>query len=423
MKRSSTLLHCSAYAFSALIAASAGLAVAQDKGPAKPAPAPAPAPAKPAAEEEPFWATGRPKTDAAMKMAPVAAHPIPTAADKLPVNKIKLPPGFKVEVWASNILDARGMRQGDKGTVFVSSLFVAGKIYAVVDKGGKREVKTIAEKLFLPNGIEFHKGALYVATPKDITRYDDIEAKLDSPPKPVMVFDKLPGDVPHGWKFIKIGPDGKLYFPVGAPCNICEPSDRYAQIFRINLDGSGLESVVKGMRNTVGFDWHPKTKELWFGDNGRDWLSEDLPNCELNRVTKAGQHFGFPYVHQGNFSDPQFGWGKNAGDYVKPALLLGPHAAPLGMRFYDGKMFPAKYRNAIFLTRHGPWNRSQKYAADVVAVFIDAKGNAKMEPFLTGLVENNQYLGRPADVMVMKDGSLLVSDDHNGAIYRVSYGK
>lgn len=224
MKRASTLLHCSAYALGALIAASAGFAVAQDKGPAKPAPAPAPAPAKPAAEEEPFWAAGRPKTDAAMKMAPVAAHPIPTAADKLPINKIKLPPGFKVEVWASNILDARGMRQGDKGTVFVSSLFVAGKIYAVVDKGGKREVKTIAEKLFLPNGIEFHKGALYVATPKDITRYDDIEAKLDSPPKPVMVFDKLPGDVPHGWKFIKIGPDGKLYFPVGAPCNICEPS-------------------------------------------------------------------------------------------------------------------------------------------------------------------------------------------------------
>jgi glucose/arabinose dehydrogenase len=232
------------------------IALAQDKPAAKPE---APKP-KPAAEEEPFWAAGRPKTDAAMKMAPVAAHPIPTAADKLPVSKIKLPPGFKVEVWATNILDARGMRQGDKGTVFVSSLFVAGKIYAVVDKGGKREVKTIAEKLFLPNGIEFHKGALYVATPKDITRYDDIEAKLDSPPKPAMVFDKLPGDVPHGWKFIKIGPDGKLYFPVGAPCNICDPSDKYAQIFRINLDGSGLESVVKGMRNTVGFDWHPKTK-------------------------------------------------------------------------------------------------------------------------------------------------------------------
>ena len=403
------------------IAAALLLAFASAQAQQKDAPKPAP---KPAAEEEPFWAVGRPKTNAdAMKMAPVPAFPVPTAADKLPVKKIKLPPGFRIEVWASGILDARGMRQGDKGTVFVSSLFVAGKIYAVTDKGGKREVKTIAEKLFLPNGIEFHKGALYVATPKDLTRYDDIEAKLDNPPKPVMVYDKFPGDVPHGWKFIKIGPDGKLYFPVGAPCNICEPPATHAQIFRMNLDGTGVESVVKGMRNTVGFDWHPKTKELWFGDNQRDWLSEDMPLDEVNRVTKSGQHFGFPYCHSGLMADPTHGWGKHCKDYVKPVLTIGPHAAPLGMRFYSGRMFPAKYQNAIFLTRHGPWNRTEKYAADVVAIFIDGKGNAKMEPFLTGLVENNAYLGRPADVMMMKDGSLLVSDDHNGAIYRVTYGK
>jgi len=372
-------------------------------------------------EEEPFWAVGRPKSNPdAMKMAPVPAHPIPTAADKLPVKKFKLPPGFKAEVWQSGILDARGMRLGDKGTVFVSSLFVAGKIYAVTSKGGKREVKTIAEKLFLPNGIEFHKGSLYVATPKDLTRYDNIEANLDNPPNPVMVYDKFPGDVPHGWKFIKVGPDGKLYFPVGAPCNICDPSDKYAQIFRMNLDGTGVESVVKGMRNTVGFDWHPKTKELWFGDNQRDWLSEDMPLDELNRVSKPNQHFGFPYCHSGIMADPEHGWGKHCKDYVKPALTIGPHAAPLGMRFYTGKMFPAKYRNAIFLTRHGPWNRTQKYG-DVVAVFIDAKGKARMEPFLTGLVENNAYLARVADVLQLKDGSLLVSDDHNGAIYRITY--
>jgi glucose/arabinose dehydrogenase len=374
-------------------------------------------------EEEPFWAVGRPKGDATAKMAPVAAHPIPTAADKLPVGKIKLPPGFKAEVWQAGILDARGMREGDQGTVFVSSLFVAGKIYAVVERGGKREVKTIAEKLFLPNGIEFYKGALYVATPKDITRYDDIEAKLDNPPKPVMVYDKLPGDVPHGWKFIKIGPDGKLYVPIGAPCNICVPdvAKGYTTMLRMNLDGSNVETILKGMRNTVGFDFHPETKELWFGDNQRDWLSEDMPQDEVNRVTKAGQDFGYPYCHGGTMTDPQFGWGKDCKSYVKPALLIGPHAAPLGMRFYTGKMFPEKYRNAIFLTRHGPWNRTQKYAADVVAIFIDKKGNARMEPFLTGLVENNSYLGRPADVLVLKDGSLLVSDDHNGAIYRISY--
>jgi glucose/arabinose dehydrogenase len=376
---------------------------------------------KPAAKEEEFWEVGRPKSPAVQKMAPVPANPIPVAADQLPVKKMKLPPGFKAEVWQAGILDARGMREGDKGTVFVSSLFVAGKIYAVVDKGGKRETITLAEKLFLPNGIEFYKGALYVATPKDITRYDNIEDNLANPPKPVMVYDKLPGEVPHGWKFIKIGPDGKLYVPIGAPCNICDRGDPYAQILRMNLDGTGVETVARGVRNTVGFDWHPKTKQLWFGDNQRDWLSEDLPNDEVNRVTKTGQHFGFPYCAQGDLADPQEGWGKSCKQYVRPALLIGPHAAPLGMRFYTGKMFPEKYHNAIFLTRHGPWNRTQKYAADVVAIFIDDNGRAKMEPFLTGLVENNQYLGRPADVMVMKDGSLLVSDDHAHAIYRITY--
>lgn len=377
----------------------------------------------PKKEEVPFWAIGMPKNDTASKMAPVPSFPIPTAADKLPVSKLKLPPGFKAEVWASGILDARGLRQGDKGTVFVSSLFVAGKIYAVQDKGGKREVKTIAEKLFLPNGIEFYKGSLFVATPKDITRYDNIEANLDNPPKPVMVYDKLPGDVPHGWKFIKIGPDGKLYVPVGAPCNICMPDDKHAQIRRMNLDGSGEEIVARGVRNTVGFDWDPKTGDLWFTDNGRDWLSEDLPNDELNHIAQPGkQHFGFPYCHQGDFADPEFGWGKSCSDYSKPALLTGPHAGTLGMRFYSGKMFPKKYQGAIFIARHGPWNRTKKYAADVIVAWPDGKGGiAKMEPFMTGLVENNEYLGRPVDVMVMKDGSMLVSDDHNGAIYRISY--
>ncbi|MCW5638703.1 MAG: PQQ-dependent sugar dehydrogenase [Rubrivivax sp.] len=376
------------------------------------------------AEEEPFWAKGRPRTDTAMKMAPVPAFPIPTAADKLPVAKMKLPPGFKAEVWASDVLDARGLRQGDKGTVFVSSLFVAGKIYAVTDQGGKRTVKTVAEKLFLPNGIEFHDGALYVATPKDITRYDNIEASLDNPPKPVMVYDKLPGEIPHGWKFIKLGPDGKLYVPIGAPCNICDPGEGFARIVRMNLDGSGVENVALGVRNTVGFDFDPKDGSLWFTNNGRDWLSEDLPNDTLNRVSQPGrQHFGFPYCHQGDFSDPEYGWGKNCNDYAKPALLIGPHAGALGMRFYTGKMFPDKYRGAIFVARHGPWNRTLKYAADIVVAWPDGKGGiAKMEPFMTGLVENNEYLGRPVDLLVLKDGSMLVSDDHNGAIYRISYG-
>jgi glucose/arabinose dehydrogenase len=373
-------------------------------------------------DEEPFWAKGRPHSDAAGKMAPVAAKSIPTPTDKLPIGKIKLPPGFKVEVWASNVLDARGLRQGDQGTVFVSSLFVAGKVYAIVDKGGKREVKTIADKLNLPSGIEFYSGALYVATPKEVIRFDDIEANLDNPPKPVVIYDKLPGDIAYGWKSIRIGPDGKLYVPIGAPCNICEPSDQYARIIRMDLNGSNVETVAVGVRNTLGFDWDPKTKDLWFTDNQRDWLSEDLPNDELNHVTRAGQHFGFPYCHQGDIADIDFGWGKDCSQYVKPAALLGPHSAPLGMKFYTAGMFPKQYRGAIFIARHGPWNRTKRYAADVVVAWPDGKGGvSKVEPFLTGLVENNEYLGRPVDLLILKDGSLLVSDDLNGAIYRISY--
>jgi glucose/arabinose dehydrogenase len=373
-------------------------------------------------EEEPAWAKGRPRTESAMKMAPVPAFPIPTPAAELPVGKMKVPAGFQVEVWADGVLDARALREGDKGTVFVSSLFVANKVYAITDEAGQRKVRTIVDKLPLATGLEYHQGALYVATPKQLLRLDDIESKLDNPPEPVVVTDQFPGDEHHGWKYLRVGPDGKMYYPVGAPCNICDVSDRHARIFRVNLDGSGHETVAMGVRNSVGFDFHPTTGELWFTDNQRDWLSEDLPEDELNRVTQPGkQHFGYPFCHQGTFADPEFGWGTDCSKYEKPAALLGPHAAPLGMTFYDGKMFPEKYRNAIFVSRHGPWNRTIKYA-DVAAVFLDSSGNVTgIEPFLSGLVENNQYLARPADVMVMKDGSLLVSDDHNGAIYRVSY--
>ena len=244
-------------------------------------------------------------------MAPVAAPPIPTPADKLP--KLKAPAGFKVEVYQPGILDARAIRRGDKGTLFVSSLFVAGKIYAITEKGGKREVKTILSGLELPSGIEFRNGSLYVATPKKVMRYDKIEDNLDKPPEPVTIYDKLPGDIPHGWKFLRFGPDGKLYVPVGAPCNICEPDpEKYAQIFRINADGGGMEIVARGVRNTVGFDFHPKTKQLWFTDNQRDWLSEDMPLDELNRLKNVGKdHFGFPYCHSGIMTDPEFGWGKS----------------------------------------------------------------------------------------------------------------
>jgi glucose/arabinose dehydrogenase len=374
-------------------------------------------------EEPPFWAIGKPKSGPGAEMAPVAAPPVATAADKLP--KLKGPAGFKVEVYQPGILDARAIRRGDKGTIFVSSLFVAGKIYAITEKGGKRETKTILSGLELPAGIEFHKGSLYVATPKKIMRYDNIEDKLDSPPAPVDIYTNLPGDVPHGWKFLRFGPDGKLYVPVGAPCNICEPdAEKYAQIFRINADGSGRELVAKGVRNTVGFDFHPKTKQLWFTDNQRDWLSEDMPLDELNVVKNPGKdHFGYPYCHSGVMTDPQFGWGKSCSDFVKPAVTLGPHAAPLGMKFYTGGSFPAKYQGAILIARHGPWNRTKKYA-DVAVAYLDANGRVRdVEPFITGWVKDNQYLGRPVDIHQQPDGSLLISDDHNGAVYRVSYGR
>lgn len=370
--------------------------------------------------EEPGWAKGRPKTEAAQRMAPVPAFPIPTAADKLPTAKFKLPPGFKVETWVSGVLDARELRQGPGDTVFVSTLFVANKVYAVSPKGNTREVKTIIDKMEKATGIDYHKGSLYLATHKQILRYDNIDSKLDNPGQPTVLYDKLPGGEDHSWKFIRIHKD-KLYFPIGAPCNICDPGE-YAKIYRMNLDGSGMETIASGVRNTVGFDFDPKTDRLWFTDNGRDWLSEEIPNDELNVVTGPNQHFGYPYCHQGNIPDPEFGWGKSCGDFQKPAALLGPHAGSLGLKFYTGKMFPAKYQGAMFIARHGPWNRTNKYA-DVSVAWPDGKGGAKVEPFMTGFVENNSYLGRPVDFLVMKDGSLLVSDDHAGAIYRISYGK
>jgi glucose/arabinose dehydrogenase len=375
-----------------------------------------------AQDPEPGWAKGRPKTDSAMKMAPVPAFPIPTAADQLPTKKFKLPPGFKVETWASGVLDAREMRQGDKGNIFVSTLFVGNKVYVLPEKatGGKREPKVIIDKTEQATGIEFHKGTLFFATNKKIVRYDNVEDKLDNIGEGKVLTDKLPGGSDHSWKFLRIHKD-KLYYPIGAPCNICDPGE-YAKIYRMNLDGSGVETIASGVRNTVGFDFDPKTGNLWFTDNGRDWFSEELPNDELNVVTKPGkQHFGYPYCHQGNIPDPEFGWGKSCDDYQKPAALLGPHAGSLGLKFYTGKMFPKKYQGAMFIARHGPWNRTKKYA-DVSVAWPDGKGGAKVEPFMTGFVENNGYLGRPVDFLVMKDGSLLVSDDHAGAIYRISYG-
>jgi glucose/arabinose dehydrogenase len=362
-----------------------------------------------------------PNAEVAKTLRGVPAPPFPTPAEKLQIGQLKMPKGFKLEVYISGIANARSLRIGDKGTVFVSNRQL-DKVYAVVDRNGKRDAKVIASGLDRPNGLAFHNGTLYIGEGTKISKLEKIEDSLDNPGKPVVIYSDLPNHQSHGWKFIAIGPDNKLYINVGAPCNICEPPAENAQIRRINLDGSGAEVFARGVRNSVGFDWHPITKDLYFTDNGRDWLSEDLPEDELNRVTKVGQHFGFPYCHQGNFTDREMGWGRSCDEFTPPVALLGPHSAALGMRFYTGNMFPREYRNALFIARHGSWNRTRKIGGDIVVAKLNVDGTIKsVQPFITGFLNNNEYWGRPVDVHVMKDGSMLISDDFAGAIYRVTY--
>ena len=391
---------------------------------APPAAAPPAAAAAPAALPPGSPLIGRPEgNEAASKLAPVAPPPIPAAADKLPTAKLKLPPGFNIEVYASGIANTRSLRVGDKGTVFVGTRF-GNKVTAIVKKDGKTETKTIAEGLYRPNGLAYHNGTLYIAELSQISKIDNVETVLDNPPKPTVIYKDLPKDEAHGWKFIAVGPDNKLYLEVGQPGNNVLHDKDHGQIRRINLDGTGAEVVALGVRHSVGFDWNPVNKQLYFSDNGRDWMSEDVPQDELNRVTKAGEHFGAPYCYQGNMLDPEFGWGHSCREFTAPVALTGPHSAGLGLRFYTGDMFPKKYKHAIFLARHGSWNRTNKFGGDVVAIFLNKDGTVKsMEPFITGFLVDNKYIGRPVDMEIMKDGSMLLSDDWNGAIYRITYGK
>lgn len=373
------------------------------------------------ADPPPSWKQGQPASIANSTLAPVAPPPLPTAADKLPIDKLHLKAGFKIEVYAAGVPNARTLRLGDKGSVFVSSR-LQDKVHAIVTKNGKREVKVVASGLYRPNGIALHKGTLYIAELSQISKIDNIEDNLDNPPKPTVILSDLPKDEPHGWKYLTVGPDEKLYFQIGVPCNVCLPSERHGKIYRVGLDGQGLEVYATGIRQIVGMDWHPKLKQLYFSENSRDWLSEDVPEDKLNRVTHPGKdNFGYPYCHQGNFPDPEFGWGHSCSEFTKPVALLGPHSAALGLRFYTGNGFGNEYRNVIFLARHGSWNRSVKIGGDVVVVKLNNDGSYRsMEPFVTGFIQNNNYIGRPVDVLPMKDGSLLISDDFNGAVYRVS---
>lgn len=345
------------------------------------------------------------------------------AAADLPLNKLKLPTGFEISVYTADVPNARAMAFGKNGTLFIGTAR-EGKVYAVVaDKAGKTQAYTIAQGLQDPNGVAFRDNALYVGERSRILRFDNIEDNLPSPPKPVVVYDGFPKNAHHGLKVIRFGPDGMLYAPVGAPCNVCDPeADKFAVITRLKLGGQP-EVYARGVRNSVGYDWHPETKELWFTDNGRDLLGNDTPPDELNHAPKKDMHFGFPFCHGADLADPQFGLSRKCQEFTPPAQKLDPHAAALGMRFYTGTQFPAEYRNRIFIAEHGSWNRDPKLGHRVSMVTLRDNRAIKYESFISGWLEGDNAWGRPVDVIVAPDGALLVSDDKAGAIYRVSYKK
>jgi glucose/arabinose dehydrogenase len=349
---------------------------------------------------------------------------------KLPLNKVRLPEGFEISIFASDIENARSMTVTPSGTVFVGNRS-GDKVYALQDTDGDYKVDkkyVIASGLNMPNGVAFKDGDLYVAEVNRILKFSKIESKLSNPGTPEVVYDQFPTDKHHGWKFIAFGPDGKLYVPVGAPCNIClSENEIYASIARMNPDGSNLEIFAHGVRNTVGFDWHPDTKELWFTDNNRDMMGDDIPPCEVNHAPKAGLHFGYPFVHGTAIDDPEFYSKLPKGlDVISPALNLQAHVAPLGLRFYTGNQFPNAYEKNIFFAEHGSWNRSKKVGYKVSRMVLDENSKVvKYETFADGWLndETQEVWGRPVDVQPLKDGSLLVSDDYANVIYRISYKK
>ena len=338
------------------------------------------------------------------------------------LGSIRLPPGFSITWYAPDVPDARSLALSPSGIVYVGTRREGGNVYALVDAdrdGGAERVVTIARGLRRPNGVAWRDGALYVAEVHRVLRFDGIDDRLDDPPEP-MVVRALPEQDGHEWRYIAFGPDGKLYVGIGSPCNACAPDSPFGTISRMNPDGSGFEVFASGVRNSVGFAWHPETDVLWFTDNGRDRLGDDLPSDELNAAPRAGLHFGFPFCHQGDVPDPGFGDRRPCSDFEPPAAKLGAHVAALGMRFYEGEMFPAEYRGRIFVAEHGSWNRSSKVGYRVVTARVDGGRVAAAEPFAEGWLQGEEAWGRPVDVLVMPDGALLVSDDRAGAVYRIT---
>jgi glucose/arabinose dehydrogenase len=355
-------------------------------------------------------------------------HTCIACAEKNPqdvLKQLRLPDGFSISIYAENVPQARSLALGDDGVLFIGT-GTEGKVYAVRDKDGDGTAESryvIAKGLYMPNGVAFKNGSLYVAEVNRILRFDQITQKLDSPPKPVAVFDKLPSDKHHGWKYLRFGPDNKLYFGVGAPCNICRPEKPvYASLARVNADGSDFEIIAQGIRNTVGFDWQPETGALFFSDNGRDWMGDDQPPDELNRWSAVGDHFGYPYCHGDAISDPEYGKEKKCSDFKPPVWNFKAHVAALGIRFYRGRQFPEQYHNQLFVAQHGSWNRSVPDGYRVVMVKFDKNKAVSDEIFISGwLTGKEDVLGRPVDVLDLPDGSLLISDDQLGVIYKVEY--
>jgi glucose/arabinose dehydrogenase len=373
----------------------------------------------------PDWFLGD-ETEGQKGLAPPEGPPtgIPLAEIEENLKKVKLPEGFSISVYASGVLAARQMAWGDKGTLFSGS-FGLGNVYAIVDKDGKKVVKTILKGLNMPTGLAYRDGSLYVIAVNQLLRYDNVEDHLDNMPAPVVVYDDMPAYAAHGWKYLVFDKEGWVYIPFGPPCNICIPPTSVSQVRRVDTKTGLAETVALGVRNSVGGDIDPRTGEYWFTENARDWLGDDLPSDKLNHITKIGEHFGYPYCHQGDTPDPKLAMGHKCSEFTPPVVKLGNHVAPLGMKFYTGSQFPAEYKNNIFIAEHGSWNRHQFQGARIMRVTVDPDGkNAKQEVFASGWIEGKQgYLGRPDDIILDKDGSLLVADDWAGAIYRISYNK
>lgn len=348
-----------------------------------------------------------------------------TGLAELPLNLIELPAGFSISIYAEGVENARQLARGDAGTIFTGSRR-AGKVWAVTDADGDHyaeQVRLIASGLNMPSGLEFRNGALYVAEVQRILRYDAIEDRLDDPPEPVVVTAELPDKKRHGWKYLRFSPDDRLYIPVGVPCNVCDENG-FGEIRHTDPGGGEMVTFARGVRNSVGLAFHPENGQLWFTDNGRDHLGDDLPADELNHAPVPGLHFGFPYCHQGDLPDEEFGQGKDCGDYTAPVANLDPHGAALGLVFYTGDMFPPAYENRLFIVQHGSWNRSEKIGYRILVLDVEPDGTVlKSDVFASGWLQNEEAWGRPDDVFVMPDGALLVSDDYADVIYRISYSQ